>query len=198
MNENAVINYFDRKATKYEAASQSWPWSKIRKSEAAAISRMMGDVSGRSLIDLGAGSGYYTRIFQSLGAVDIVAVDISAEMLAEIPPGIRTHVADITKIKLDETFKLILCAGALEFVANPAAVFRAARSLASHGSRMVVLAPDDNPIGHIYKFFHRTHGLTLNLFRPDTIRQMAELAGWRVECIERVRPFSVIGCMSVR
>lgn len=170
----------------------------MRRSEASAVLRVMGDVEGRSFIDLGAGSGYYTRIFQALGAVDIVAVDMSEEMLAEMPSAVRVHVADIMTIDLNEKFERILCAGALEFVTTPGNVFKAARSLATDDSRMVVLAPNANPLGYLYKFFHGFHGLALNLFRPDVLRQTAERAGWHVESIEKVMPFSLVASLSAR
>lgn len=198
MNYKTVIDYFDRKAKNYEAGSQSWPWSVVRKWEADVVQRMMGNVDGRSFIDLGAGSGYYVRIFMALGAVDISAVDMSAKMLTGVPPGARTHLADITSISLDYTFDRILCAGALEFVVDPDAVLRNARALAAEDCRMVVLVPNSNLFGLLYKLFHKSHGVRLNLFRPKSLRDMADLAGWRVDRVERVAPFSLVACMSLR
>jgi SAM-dependent methyltransferase len=198
LNNKAVTDYFDRKAANYEVASHSWLWSIARKTEANAVRRMMGTVDGRSFIDLGAGSGYYTRIFLALGAVDVMAVDMSAEMLSGMPPNVRTCVDDIATIKVDGTFERILCAGALEFVSEPVAVFKNARALAADSSRMVVLVPNANFLAWFYKFFHRSHGLTLNLFQPDTLCGMATLAGWNVENIERVFPFSLVASLSAR
>lgn len=61
----------------------------------------LGDLAGKSVLDLACGSGYFTRLIEAWGADTVVGADISAEMIdiarrreRENPLGIEYHVAD--------------------------------------------------------------------------------------------------------
>jgi predicted RNA methylase len=43
---------------------------------------LVGDVSGKSVLDLACGTGFYSREFRRRGATDVLGVDISVEMIA--------------------------------------------------------------------------------------------------------------------
>lgn len=44
--------------------------------------RLIGDVRGKSVLDLACGNGFYTRIFKDQGAARVLGVDLSAELIA--------------------------------------------------------------------------------------------------------------------
>lgn len=50
-------------------------------SEEFTVFKLVGDVKGKSVLDLACGDGYYTRKFGSLGAKRVLGVDLSAEMV---------------------------------------------------------------------------------------------------------------------
>lgn len=69
-----------------------------------AVFEMCGDVSGKSILDLGCGEGYCARILAGRGASRIVGLELSAEMIARgieqeraEPLGIEYHQRDLIK-----------------------------------------------------------------------------------------------------
>lgn len=43
--------------------------------------KVLGNVKGKSVLDLGCGDGYYTRMIKNLGALKVVGIDLSREMI---------------------------------------------------------------------------------------------------------------------
>jgi 2-polyprenyl-3-methyl-5-hydroxy-6-metoxy-1,4-benzoquinol methylase len=72
------------------------------------LQRLLGDISGKSVLDLACGEGLYTRQLKQMGASRVVGVDISESMVrsareqeAKTPLGIeyiRSSVQDLGKI----------------------------------------------------------------------------------------------------
>ncbi|KUN04836.1 ToxA protein [Streptomyces yokosukanensis] len=76
-----------------------------RYGEVPGFLAMVGDVAGKSVIDLGAGTGFYAREFKRRGASDVFAVDVSPEMIAvgekleeAAPLGVRYAVGDVADL----------------------------------------------------------------------------------------------------
>jgi len=79
----------------------------------------VGDVRGKSVLDLACGSGYYTRLLKAAGARIAVGVDISAEMIhlaereeARNPLGVTFVQADAKEIDivaLGGPFDVVVC-----------------------------------------------------------------------------------------
>ncbi|NXY96641.1 class I SAM-dependent methyltransferase [Streptomyces sp. BR123] len=76
----------------------------MRYGEVPSFLGMVGDVSGRAVLDLACGTGFYSREFKRRGAADVFGVDISVEMIAaarEIerrdPLGVRYEVGDVVQ-----------------------------------------------------------------------------------------------------
>ncbi|MGP3769211.1 class I SAM-dependent methyltransferase [Streptomyces sp. SDT5-1] len=70
--------------------------------EVPSFLELVGDVAGRSVLDLACGTGFYSREFKRRGAADVCGVDVSGEMVevarrietAE-PLGVRYAVGDV-------------------------------------------------------------------------------------------------------
>ena len=65
----------------------------------------LGDVTGKRVLDLACGSGYYTRLISKWGAKKVVGIDISPDMIAlsrqheqTIEAGIEYRVADVGQL----------------------------------------------------------------------------------------------------
>jgi 2-polyprenyl-3-methyl-5-hydroxy-6-metoxy-1,4-benzoquinol methylase len=74
----------------------------LHRSELYTFAQLIGDVQGKSVLDLGCGEGFYTRRLRQLGAARVVGADISEEMVALAqqaealaPLGIDYMVADV-------------------------------------------------------------------------------------------------------
>ncbi len=112
--------------------------------EAREMERRLGPVSGLDAIDLGCGTGRHALELAAAGA-RVTAVDFSEGMLAQArsKPGaanVRWLQADLTRpLPLDSgAFDLVVCALALEHVANLAGPFAEIARLCRPGGRILI------------------------------------------------------------
>ena len=76
---------------------------------------LLGELVGKSILDLGCGEGFYTRRFKQKGAARVVGVDISTKMIelareeeAREPLGIEYIVGDVQEIGQIGSFDLVV------------------------------------------------------------------------------------------
>ena len=176
--------YFDDKAADYEQASERFPWNMLRRSELAAVDSLLGDVAGKSVLELGCGSGFYTSVLAMRDIASITAVDLSENMLSNIPnsdgPVITPVVADAQNYRDGGQYDMVFSAGLLEFVDSPAAVLETAHLHVEPDGRLLLLVPGQSIGGMIYKLFHRMNGLRINLFSKQRLTELAAETGWRI------------------
>ncbi len=188
-----VAEYFSGRASDYQARSTRFPWAWIRSRELTAVRSLLGDVAGLDVLELGAGAGFYARELTRRGAHQIWAVDISGAMLAALPAGrIMPILGDAETMRLGRRFPVLLSTGMLEFVRDPAAVLANAAHHAEAGARFVILAPQAHILGHLYRRFHRSHGIRIHLFDRTWFETNAPRSGWQVHAVARVLPFSLV------
>lgn len=189
----AVRDHFDRAAGRYQAASLRWPWSWQRRREARAVLALAGALAGRSVLDLGAGAGFYSRLFLEQGARPVVAVDASFPMAAAAAAqgaiGVR---GDARSVSFRRRFDVVLAAGLLEFVDDPAAVLRHAATLIEEAGPLVVLVPSAGLGGEAYRAYHRSHAVHVRLFAREDLRALAAESGWTVEEARTVWPYTLV------
>jgi malonyl-CoA O-methyltransferase len=108
---------------------------------ARAVLTRLGDVGGKRVLDAGAGKGRYSALLQRRhpGAA-ITALDVSAEMLRHVPPGITTVQNSLLDMPFpDGSFDAVLCIEALEHAVRiPEAVRELVRVLAPGGTLVVI------------------------------------------------------------
>ncbi|MFF1506343.1 class I SAM-dependent methyltransferase [Streptomyces sp. NPDC058326] len=98
---------------------------------------MVGDVRGRSILDLASGTGFYSREFKRRGATDVVGVDISGEMIsvaqqleAKDPLGVRYEVGDVAELRsFDEPFDIALAVQLFGYAGELATAERMCRAI---------------------------------------------------------------------
>jgi malonyl-CoA O-methyltransferase len=95
----------------------------------------------RRVLDAGCGKGRYAALVQQQAPqIDVHAVDVSAEMLRHVPPGIRTQVSTIQNLPYpDGYFDVVYCVEALEHVTNPPAALAEMARVLAPGGRLVVI-----------------------------------------------------------
>jgi ubiquinone/menaquinone biosynthesis C-methylase UbiE len=183
--------YFDSVASHYQEASNGRIWRVVRRMEARAVQESLGSLQGKNVIELGCGSGFYTRLLLEMGARHVLAVDISPEMLRGLQMERVTPImGDVAKFTTDRSFEVLLAAGVLEFVPDPEAVLRNAALFALPNARFVILYPTANLLALAYWLYHRRHGFHINLFRHGSICRLAKATGWSVADIRQSGPFS--------
>ncbi len=76
---------------------------------------LLGDLKGKTVLDLACGEGHYSRKLMRAGAAGVLGVDVSPRMIelaqaeeAREPLGARYLVEDVARLKLPEKFDLVL------------------------------------------------------------------------------------------
>lgn len=192
MYTNSIISYFDKKAKKYQSFFEKWPFNIIRKSEAKAVFSLLGNIKNQVILEPGCGSGFYTRLLLKHSVKHVLAIDLSSEMLNNLPSGpITTLKEDAATMKLHEKYSLILSCGMLEFTKNPIKILKNLHSHANHNCNMVLLLPRKNIFGFFYKLFHKKHKVNLKLFSNKKIKQLATISNWKIIDIKKCGLFSI-------
>lgn len=103
----------------YDAIAEQWAGAKsipyIEHILTPSLLKLVGDVEGKTVLDLACGEGADSRRLKQRGAAGVLGVDISHEMirLAEQaekhqPLGCRYLVANVAELDLDERFDLVV------------------------------------------------------------------------------------------
>ncbi|MER6298740.1 class I SAM-dependent methyltransferase [Kitasatospora sp. NPDC001539] len=109
----------------------------IRYGEVPSFLGLVGDVSGKSVLDLACGTGFYSREFMRRGAKEVLGVDISGEMIAVAreferrePLGARYEVGDVAELApLDRRFDIALAVQCLNYAQSRAELERMCRNI---------------------------------------------------------------------
>lgn len=115
--------------------------------------RLLGDLHGKSVLDLACGEGFFTRFIKQAGASRVVGVDLSHGMIdlaqqeeKRRPLGIDYRVGDAKYLQLDETFDLVVAAYLLNYCSTAEELGQMGQVIASAlkpGSRFVTV--NNNP-----------------------------------------------------
>ncbi|GGR57483.1 class I SAM-dependent methyltransferase [Streptomyces roseolus] len=97
-----------------------------RYGEVPSVLGIVGDVTGKSVLDLACGTGFYSRELKRRGASDVLGVDISSEMIAAArslealdPLGLRYEVGDVAELAVpDRSFDLALAVQCLNYAGS--------------------------------------------------------------------------------
>jgi 2-polyprenyl-3-methyl-5-hydroxy-6-metoxy-1,4-benzoquinol methylase len=103
------------------------------------IFRALGDVRGKSLLDLACGDGFYTRRFRAESAADpVMGIDLSPRQIERAqaierraPLGIEYRVGDVTHLELDRRFDVATAIHLLHYLENTKEIESALRAI--HG-----------------------------------------------------------------
>lgn len=124
----------------------------LRHCQDPVIFRTLGDVRGKSLLDLACGDGFYTRRFRKeRGAGPVVGVDLSPMLIQQAeaaerhePLGIEYRVGDVTTLELERQFDVVTAIHLLHYLQSEAEIVAALRRIAavlpSGGSFVTMIA----------------------------------------------------------
>ena len=105
--------------TDYNNISNKYKYTKTnpvkRYSEEFTFLQILGDINGKSVLDMACGDGYYSRLIKKLGAGQVTGVDISEKMIEKAqdierqsPQGIEYIVKDVSKPESIGLFDVIV------------------------------------------------------------------------------------------
>lgn len=176
------------------------------------IFRTLGNLQGKSLLDLACGDGFYTRRFRSAGAGPVTGIDLSPETIArakavevEENRGIEYLHGDVMELELDQKYDVVTAIHLLHYLeteAEIAAVLRAIRSLLNVGGRFITMIANPEfdlnkhdaldskaKFGYYFSSAEPDNGGILR-FHPGGFEKERELTfelrRWKRECLDRI------------
>jgi toxoflavin synthase len=116
--------------TNYDLIAEQYKRSKLTPwrtyIERYTLLELLGDVRGKSILDLACGEGFYSRIFKRQGAARVLGVDLSSRMVdlaraseGESRLGVEYAVGDATAFEPDDTFDIVTAAYLLNYADTP-------------------------------------------------------------------------------
>jgi ubiquinone/menaquinone biosynthesis C-methylase UbiE len=124
--------------------------------EAHTFLGLVGDVTGRAVLDVACGEGFYTRLLKQRGASRVVGIDLSAGMVelartqeAEHQLGITYQVGDARNLAFDGEFDLVVAAYLLNYARDRSELAAMCAGIArclKPGGRFVTV--NSNPATH--------------------------------------------------
>lgn len=104
--------------TNYDTLYEKYRYTKsnvVKKySETFSFFEILGNIQGKTILDLACGDGYYTRYLKKKGGTRIVGVDLSAKMIEvarqaeeQQPMGIEYRVGDVAQMGVIGSFDIV-------------------------------------------------------------------------------------------
>jgi SAM-dependent methyltransferase len=150
----------------YDAIAEEYRESKLLpfrvQVEQPTLRALLGDVRGRSVLDLACGEGIYSRMVRQLGAARVHGIDLSPEMVrlaeqteAQAPIGCTYAVGDATAAPPSgaERFDLVMGVYLLNYARSADELRAMARTIAGYlapGGRFVGI--NDNPRNAVERY----------------------------------------------
>ena len=145
-----------------------------------------GDVTGKSVLDVGCGSGVYAADFARRGARRVVGVDFSANMLAlaeqeAAAQGVADRCefrrCDFMKSDEDESFDVSVAMGVFDYLPEPAPFLR--KMAAQTSAKVIVSFPGHSLVReHLRTLRYRLSGRGSVFFYTRTdVERLASAAG---------------------
>jgi SAM-dependent methyltransferase len=159
-----------------------------------------GDLTGKSVLDLGCGSGRYLIEAAHRGATRVVGIDFSPEMIgiagrlaAASGQGARIEVRceSIETVSFELPFDVVIANGLFDYLDDAAREFN--RAVGWTNGVLVASFPDRAaPRALPRSLYWRTRGIRIRLFDDRSIRRLAEGAGIQAYEIERIGPIFLL------
>jgi len=171
---------YDHIGSKYDEYART---ATLKRAESYTFFRMVGELAGQRVLDLACGFGFYTRQLKRWGAVQVVGVDISPEMVRlarakeqEDPTGVEYRVGDAIHLPLLGPFDLVTAVYLLNYAESKDQMLGMCRSAYDNlvaGGRFVVYTV--NPAFTLSKPNSTKYGVTMLRQTPEGDRYMCDL-----------------------
>jgi toxoflavin synthase len=144
-----MAEQYDNVGSKYEQFKNTAP---LPIPERHTFLKLVGDLRGKSVLDLACGAGHYTRMLKEHGAERVEGVDISPEMVQlargkeqENRQGIQYHVSDAAALPRLGGFDLVTAVYLLNYASTRDELLRMCRSAHTNleeGGRFIAVTID--------------------------------------------------------
>jgi ubiquinone/menaquinone biosynthesis C-methylase UbiE len=171
---------YDHIGSKYDEYART---ATLKRAESYTFFRMVGELTGKRVLDLACGFGFYTRLLKQRGAMQVIGVDISPEMVRlarakeqEEPTGVEYRVGDATALPVLGAFDLVTAVYLLNYATSKDEMLDMCRSAYENlvpGGHFV--AYTINPAFTLSKPNSTKYGVTMLRQTPEVDRYMCDL-----------------------
>ncbi|MEI2580556.1 class I SAM-dependent methyltransferase [Scytonema sp. PRP1] len=143
---------------------------------------LIGDVTGKSILDLACGEGIYTRLLKQNGAARLVGVDISSEMIKlarqeeeKEPLEIEYIIADVMEIGFIDSFDLVVASFLLNYASTKEQLLKMCHTISANlkpGGRFISL---NNNLDLLPQFYHKSEKYGLAKSCPGSLQEGTRL-----------------------
>lgn len=176
-----------------------WTRANVRQRFARTFAAMP-DLRGKTVLDLGCGSGRYLAEALDRGAARVVGVDLAPEML-EIAGGLiaarggtaraELRCVDLRQLELRERFDLVIANGLFDYLAPAGPMLERAAGWCS--GVLVASFPDRKaPRSLPRQLYWRLRGVRITTFDRGTVVALASRAGFASFAVERLGPLHLL------
>ena len=160
---------------------------------------MLGDVAGRSVLDLGCGNGGKLIELAHDGAVDSVGVDVSGNFLAELPAGLQLVRGDLSNLKsiaelTDRKFDRILFLQSFGYASDPVRTLTEARAMLARDG--FILLTRTQPVRYALERAEQ-NGTSLGDEYFSTAASYSYRSGWNDKVTLTKRPYTMSDLINV-
>lgn len=186
------MNFFDRAAKHYEKIF-SIPFLKfLKQKEMNSVKDMLGDISSKTILDAGCGTGIYSVYFKKF-TKKIICVDVSKKMIKKAKrKKLKSIIYDLSNFYLNERFDIVFLLGVLEFSDNTEKEIKNIKILLKKNGILIILFPIRSSLGHLYKFFHSIFGTKIKLFDVKEVINTVHKNGLEVLEMDLPTSFSCV------
>jgi len=104
--------------------------------------KAVGNVKGKTILDLACGDGNFSRVFKKLGATEVVGIDISKEMIKlaedktrEEKLDIQYQLGDVSRFQKIKEFDIVIAAFLLHYSRTREELLRMCKNIYSNLQR---------------------------------------------------------------
>lgn len=141
--QQQIASHFDQTVNLYQTNIQETD------GRVQAILNHLGNLNGKRVLDAGCGKGRYAALIKHrFPQADVTALDISAEMLRHVPPGIRTVQHGILDMPFTPAeFDAVICIEALEHVVQIEEGIKELARVLKPGGKLIIIDKNKEKLG---------------------------------------------------
>jgi 2-polyprenyl-3-methyl-5-hydroxy-6-metoxy-1,4-benzoquinol methylase len=182
------VRYFQSSSQTYHRQAERGSLRHLRARERQAVFDLarFDQCSGR-MIDVGCGMGVYALAAKAVG-LSVTAIDVSPWAIDNVRGKVDVAlVGDVECLDVAGEYEIVVCAGVLDYVSDPALGVRNLCRLVSAAGRLIILVPRVGIGGSLHALIAKfSSGLRVNLF--DHVWLAREARRWGLELIRTRRP----------
>ena len=182
------VHYFQSSSQTYHGQVERGRLKHLRARERQAVFDLarFHQCSGR-MIDIGCGTGVYALAAKAVG-LSVTAIDVSPWAIDQLRGKVDVAlVGDVECLEVAGRYEIVICAGVLDYVSDPAVAFKNLCRLVGPAGRLVILVPRVGIGGSVHALIAKlSFGLRVNLF--DRVWLAREARRWGLELVQTRRP----------